>query len=85
MSLYIGKDIHRYDWVHLPIDDEVVNRVEKLSKIEKQANFYQNPMFEWAPGIPILGDISGNEEEISDEENPEDDLVEAIVEEIAEE
>ena len=42
-------------------------------------------MFEWAPGIPILGDISGNEEKISDEENPEDDLVEAIVEEIAEE
>ena len=42
-------------------------------------------MFEWAPGIPILDDMKGNEDEGYDEEKYEDDLVEEILEEIAEE
>ena len=37
-------------------------------------------MFEWAPVIPILDNMKGNEDEGSDEEKPEDDLVEEIVE-----
>ena len=41
-------------------------------------------MFEWSPGIPILYDISGNEDEVSDEENPEYELIEIIVEDISE-
>ena len=33
-------------------------------------------MFEWAPGIPILDEMTGNEYGGSDEENPEDDILE---------
>ena len=32
MSLYTGKQIHRYDWMELQIDDEVVKRVEEIAK-----------------------------------------------------
>ena len=32
MLLYTRKDIHRYDWVELTIDNEVVKRVEELEK-----------------------------------------------------
>ena len=42
-------------------------------------------MLEWAPGIAILDDITGNENKGSDEENPEDYIVEEILEEIGEE
>ena len=41
-------------------------------------------MFEWAPGVPILEHITGNEDEGYDKENPEDELVEEIVEGISE-
>ena len=40
-------------------------------------------MFEWAPGIPILYNMTGNEDKGSDKEKSEDELVEEIVEEIA--
>ena len=46
--------------------DEVFNRVEELAKIGKQPNFYQYPMFDWAPGIPILDEMTVNEETLSD-------------------
>ena len=42
-------------------------------------------MFEWAPGIPVLDDMTGNEAKRYDEEISEDKLVEDIVEEIYEE
>ena len=42
-------------------------------------------MFEWATGIPILDNMTGNEDEGSDEENPEENLVEEFLEEIAQE
>ena len=41
-------------------------------------------MFEWAPGIPILGYMTGNEDKGYDKENPEDELVQEIVEGIYE-
>ena len=42
-------------------------------------------MFEWAPGIPILDDMTGNEDKGSDKENSGGKLVEENVEDIAEE
>ena len=54
MSLYTGKGIHSKGWFKLTIDDDVVKSVEELSKIGKYPTFYQYPMFEWAPGIPIM-------------------------------
>ena len=54
-------------------------------KIEKQPTFDQYQIFEWAPGIPILEEMIGKEYELSDEENPKDEIVEEIVEDIYEE
>ena len=45
MSLCTRKDIHRNDEVELTIDNEFYNRVDELSKIEKQTTFDQYPMF----------------------------------------
>ena len=42
-------------------------------------------MFEWEPGITILDNITGNEEEGYDKEIHEDEIVEEIVEDISEE
>ena len=42
-------------------------------------------MFEWAPGMPILDNMTGNEDAGYDEENPEDEFVDKIEEQIAEE
>ena len=61
-----GKQIHSADWSKLPINDEVVKRVEELAKIEKQPTFYQYPMFECEPGISILDNMKGNEDERPD-------------------
>ena len=85
ISLYTRKDIHSDYWVELSIDYEVVKRVDELAKIEKQPTLDQYTIFEWVQGIPILDNMPGNEDERSDKENSEDELIEAIVEEISEE
>jgi hypothetical protein len=58
MSLYTGKRLHSYEWDELPIDDEVIKRVEGLG-IDEDAPLMADgyPMFEWAPGIPIIDDL----------------------------
>ena len=58
------------------MEDKVIKRVEELEKLEKQPIFDQYPMFEWPPGMPILDDMTGNEDKGYDEENIEDNLVE---------
>ena len=63
MSLYTGKEKYSDNWFELPIYDNVVKRVEKLAKIEKDPTFGQYLMFEWAPGIPIMYDMTENEDE----------------------
>ena len=35
MSLYSGKRIHGYEWRELPIDEEVITRVEELAEEEE--------------------------------------------------
>ena len=42
-------------------------------------------MFEWATGIPILDDMTRNEEDGYEKYKPEDNIVEEIVEDIDEE
>ena len=85
MSLYTRKDIHSDDCVELPIDNEFIKRVEELAKVRKQTTFDQYPMFQWAPEIPILDNMTGNEDKGSDKENSGGELVEENVEDIAEE
>ena len=62
MSLYTGKLIHINEWIEQTIYYDVVKRVEELAKKE-QNTFYQYPMFEWTPGIPIMYDMSESEYE----------------------
>ena len=45
MSLYNEKEIHRDDRIELTIDNEVVNRLEKPEKVDKQPNFDQYTIF----------------------------------------
>ena len=40
--------------MELPIYDNVVKRVEEISKIEKHPTFDQYQIFGWAPGISIM-------------------------------
>ena len=35
MSLYSGKRMHSYEWKELPIDEEVIARVEELAEEEE--------------------------------------------------
>ena len=37
MSLYSGKRVHSYNWTDLPIDNDVIHRVEELAKEEEAA------------------------------------------------
>ena len=82
MLLYTGKKIHSEYWLELPIYGDVVERLEDLSKILKHPNFYQYPMFEWAPGILIMDETTKNEDKGSNEEIYEIKLIEEIVDEI---
>ena len=71
MSLYTGKRLHSYQWDELPIDDDVISRVEELAMKEDapvMADGY--PMFEWSPGVPIIDvtDINNTMEQISEQE-----------------
>ena len=37
MSLYAGKRVHSYIWEEFPIDDGVIQRVDKLAELEKKS------------------------------------------------
>jgi hypothetical protein len=58
MSLHTGKKLHSYEWEELPIDDDVIARVEELAR-EQDAPIMTDgyPMFEWMPGVPILDEV----------------------------
>jgi len=79
MSLYTGKRLHSYEWEELPIDNEVIARVEQLASEEDaplMADGY--PMFEWAPGVPIIDEVEeviNNNEEPDDEDNDNGEIV----------
>ena len=46
MSLYSGKKLHGYDWVELPITNDVIHQVENLAKDQKAPLVQNNyPMF----------------------------------------
>ena len=64
----------------LPIDKNVVKRVEEIAKIEKQSTFDQYSMFEWAPVITVIDYMIENEDKESNEENSENELIKEIFE-----
>jgi hypothetical protein len=49
MLLYSGKRLHSYEWKELPIDDDVINRVEELASRENAPTMINGyPVFTWA-------------------------------------
>ena len=48
MSLYSGKRVHSYNWTDLPIDNDVIHRVEELAKEEEAIIMTKGyPVFTW--------------------------------------
>eukprot|EP00591_Stephanopyxis_turris_P002448 CAMPEP_0195514222 /NCGR_PEP_ID=MMETSP0794_2-20130614/5672_1 /TAXON_ID=515487 /ORGANISM="Stephanopyxis turris, Strain CCMP 815" /LENGTH=270 /DNA_ID=CAMNT_0040642419 /DNA_START=1033 /DNA_END=1845 /DNA_ORIENTATION=+ len=83
MSLHTGKKLHSCNWKELPIDDEVIARVEALATKDLNEKY---PMFEWKPGVPILDedeipvlDHEENETNNDDDIGVNDDVEEPII------
>ena len=55
MLLDTGKQLHTYIWTELPINKQVINRVDELATKGKQTDMTKvYPNFEWSPAIPIM-------------------------------
>jgi hypothetical protein len=80
MSLYTGKRLHSYEWTELPIDDDVVTTIKILARKEKGPVVKDKyPMFEWAPGVPMIDDVRDNVDNNNDNENDEEDNLPDLV------
>ena len=54
MSIATRKQIYAFVWTELPINDQVVSRLNDLATEKKQPEMIKGyPIFEWIPGIPI--------------------------------
>ena len=54
MSLATGKHLHDFIWKELPINNQVIQRVNDLATNEKHLEMTTGyPIFECIPGIPI--------------------------------
>jgi hypothetical protein len=79
MSLETGKRIHGYIWEELPIDKQIIDRVESIAKKEKQPELLDGCLlFEWAPGITI---DESDEEQVNNIDNIEDEQLHEMDEE----
>ena len=64
MSLHTGRELHTNEWDELPIDEEVIARVEELAENEGQPELPdQYPLFEWSPGNLIDDDDDPNDDD----------------------
>ena len=64
MSLYSGKVLHSYNWEEIPINDEVIGRVEELASEEDAPRVSEGCLlFEWAPGTAVSDEIIGSQGE----------------------
>ena len=76
MYLATGKQLHDLIWKEIPINDQVISRVNNLVTKENQTEMTKGyPIFEWIPGIPITdkGDDTQSEEKASTHEDGHDD------------
>ena len=53
MSLKTGKRLHRRNWTTLPMEQDVLDRVDKLAKAEGKDKVVKSFNFEWRPGKVI--------------------------------
>ena len=82
MSLATRKQLRAFISTELPINDEVISRVNYLSTKEEHPEMTKGyPIFEWIPGIPITDkddETQSEEDEISSthEDKHDDDITE---------
>ena len=81
MPLYVGRQLYSYQWNELLIDDDLISRVKELA-IEENAPLMADgyPIFEWAPGVPIIDEVEvtpAGEQALEAENNDNDNIVEA--------
>ena len=77
MSLYNGERLHRYEWKKLPIDKNVMEKVNQLYSDEKLPLVKDKyPMFEQSTGIPILYETQEEVPYMIDEDEPDAEDVE---------
>ena len=56
MSLSTGKHLHVYIWIELPINKQIIQKVYELAtKVKNPVMTKGYLIFEWIPGIPIMG------------------------------
>ena len=76
MSLKTGHKLHRYNWIELPISDDVIDRVEQLVEDQGQPLMDNGPIFEWNPGdliVDVNNDPKAMHKEMDEVEYPDDD------------
>ena len=63
MSLYSGKRIHSYEWKEVPIDDEVIARVETLGTNEEATKMKRGyyPVFTWKQRVLYDPELNVND------------------------
>ena len=55
MSLSTEKELYAFSWTAFPIVDYVMDRAEETERSDIQPTMNNGyPIFEWAPGVPIL-------------------------------
>ena len=81
MSLYSGKRIHSYEWKEIPIDEEVIQRVEELAMEEEATEMKRGyPVFTWKrrflddPELNVNDADDDNRSEILPGDNLDDNI-----------
>ena len=70
-------------WEELPIDEDVIERVERLAMEENQPMHNDKyPLFEWSPGLVINDDEAHSSEEYERDEDSHHQEVDNRVEEV---
>ena len=63
MSLDTGMIIHKSQWTHLPITQQIIDRVTEIAEKEDQPNISTNFTYEWTSRrLPDNDDVQGAEE-----------------------
>jgi hypothetical protein len=76
MSLYSGKRLHSYEWKELPIDDDVINRVEELASREDAPTMINGyPVFTWAKRNLEHLNIDHEDDDENEELNDDEDSI----------
>ena len=73
MSLYSGRRIHAYDWDEVPINRDMIDRVDELAIAEKQPKLVDGlPIFKWNASHIPLDDVNVSDTDVEQEEHADE-------------